>query len=47
MILQDCSQGILRLSQKIYIEKVFNRFGIMDCSLGDMPVTKRDKFSLT
>ena len=46
-ILQDHSQGILQLSQKSYIEKVLNRFDMMDCSSGDTPVAKGDKFSLT
>ena len=46
-ILRDRSQGILRLSQKSYIEKVLNRFGMKDCSSGDTPVAKGDKFSLT
>ena len=45
-ILQDRSQGILRLSQKSYIEKVLNRFGMKDCSSGDTPVAKGDKLSL-
>ena len=46
-ILQDRSQGILRLSQKSYIEKVLNRFGMKDFSSRDTPVAKGDKFSLT
>ena len=46
-ILRDRFQGILRLSQKRYIEKLLNRFGMKDCSLGDTPVAKGDKFSLT
>ena len=46
-ILRDGSQGILRLSQKSYIKKVLNRFGMKDCSSGDTPVAKGDKFSLT
>ena len=46
-ILQDRSQGILQLLQKSYIKKVSNRFNMKDCSLGGMPVTKGDKFSLT
>ena len=46
-ILRDRSQGILRLSQKRYIKKVLNRFGMKDCSLGDTPVAKGDKFNLT
>ena len=31
-ILRGRSQGILRLSQKSYIEKILNRFGMKDCS---------------
>ena len=46
-ILRNCFQGILRLSQKSYIKKVLNRFGMKDCSAGDMPIAKGDKFSLT
>ena len=46
-ILRDRSQGILRFTQKIYIKKVLNRFGMKDCSLGNTPVAKEDKFSLT
>ena len=46
-ILRDHSQLILRLSQKSYIEKVLNRFGMKDSSLGDTLVAKGDKFSLT
>ena len=46
-ILRDRSQGILRLSQRSYIEKVLNRFDMKDCSSGDMPVAKGNKFSLT
>ncbi|KAK4404157.1 Retrovirus-related Pol polyprotein from transposon TNT 1-94 [Sesamum angolense] len=40
------SRGILRLSQKNYIEKVLKRYGMQDCKPGDIPVTKGDKFSL-
>ena len=46
-ILQDHSQGILRLSQKSYIKKVLNRFDMKDCSPGDTHVAKGGKFSLT
>ena len=46
-ILQDHSQGHLRLSQKSYIKKVLNRFNMKDCSSGDTPIAKGDKFSLT
>ena len=45
-IYQDRSRGILRLSQKIYIDKVLKRFGMQDCKPGDTPVSKGDKFSL-
>ena len=46
-ILQDRSQGILRLSQKSSIDKVLKRFSMKDCSSLDTPVAKGDKFSLT
>ena len=46
-ILRDRSQGILRLSQKGYIEKVLSRFGMSSCSPGETPVAKGDKFSLS
>ena len=45
-ILRDRSQGILRLSQKNYIEKILSRFGMKDCAPGDTPVAKGDKFHL-
>ena len=45
-IYRDRSQGILRLSQKSYIDKVLKRFGMQDCKPGDTPVSKGDKFSL-
>ena len=44
---QDCSQGILGLSQKSYIDKVLKRFGMQDCRPGDTPVAKGDKSSLS
>ena len=43
---RDRSRGILGLSQKSYIEKVLQRFGMQDCKPGDTPVAKGDKFSL-
>ena len=43
---QDRSRGILRLSQKSYIEKVLKRFGMHKCKYGDTLVAKGDKFSL-
>lgn len=45
-ILQDHCQGILRLTQKSYIEMVLKRFGMKDCKLSGTPVAKGDMFSL-
>jgi len=45
-ILRDRSQGILRLSQKNYIEKILSRFSMKDCAPRDTPVAKGDKFHL-
>ncbi|CAH9069617.1 unnamed protein product [Cuscuta europaea] len=45
-ILRERSQGILRLSQRNYVDKVLKRFGMEDCRPGDTPVSKGDKFSL-
>uniref|UniRef100_UPI0020CAE8FC reverse transcriptase domain-containing protein n=1 Tax=Picosynechococcus sp. (strain ATCC 27264 / PCC 7002 / PR-6) TaxID=32049 RepID=UPI0020CAE8FC len=45
-ILQDRSQGILRLSQKNYIEKILSKFDMKDCAPRDTPVAKGDKFHL-
>ncbi|RDX62437.1 hypothetical protein CR513_59232, partial [Mucuna pruriens] len=45
-ILRDRSQGILRLSQENYINKVLQRFDMKDSKLGDTPIAKGDKFSL-
>jgi len=46
-IYQGGPRGILGLSQKIYIEKVFERYGMQDCKLGDTPGAKGNKFSLS
>ncbi|XP_050229335.2 beta-galactosidase 15-like [Mercurialis annua] len=43
---RDRSRGILGLSQKGYIEKVLQRFGMQNCRPHDTPVSKGDKFSL-
>ncbi|KAL8101103.1 hypothetical protein AgCh_033113 [Apium graveolens] len=40
------SRGILGLSQKSYIEKIPERYGMNDCAPIDTPVSKGDKFSL-
>ena len=45
-ILRDRSQGILRLSQRNYIDKILTRFGMQNSKPGDTPVSKGDKFSL-
>jgi len=45
-ILRDRSQGILRLSQESYIDKVLDRFSMKDSKPGDIPIAKGDKFSL-
>ncbi|XP_071902585.1 secreted RxLR effector protein 161-like [Coffea arabica] len=43
---RDRSQGVLGLSLKSYIEKVFKRYGMQNCKSGDTPVAKGDKFTL-
>ena len=43
---RDHSRGILGLSQKSYIDKVFRKFGMYDCKSGDTPIDKGNKFSL-
>jgi Reverse transcriptase (RNA-dependent DNA polymerase) len=45
-ILRERSQGILRLSQRNYIDKVLSRYGMKECKSGDTHVAKGDKFSL-
>jgi hypothetical protein len=42
---RDRNQRILKLSQKAYIEKVLERFGMKNCSTSIAPITKEDKFS--
>lgn len=44
---RDRSRGILGLSQKSYIDKVLQRFGMQNCRPHDTPVSKGDKFSLS
>ncbi|XP_042952175.1 secreted RxLR effector protein 161-like [Carya illinoinensis] len=46
-ILRDRKQGLLGLSQKSYIERVLERFGMKSCSSLDTPISKGDKFSLS
>ena len=45
-IYRDRPRGILRLSQKAYIDKVLSRFGMSNCAPGNTHVAKGDKFSL-
>jgi len=45
-ILRDHSQGILRLLEESYIDKVLNRFSMKYSKSGDTPISKGDKFSL-
>jgi len=45
-ILRDCSQGIIRLSQESYIDKLLDRFGMKDSKPRYTPIAKGDKFSL-
>ena len=40
------SQGLLDLSQKIYINKVLERFKMKKCLASPFPIQKGDKFSL-
>jgi hypothetical protein len=45
-IFRDRSRRLLGLSQKAYIERVLERFGMDKCSAGDAPIQKGDKFKL-
>jgi hypothetical protein len=45
-IFRDRSCGLLGLSQKQYIERVLERFGMENCSASVAPLQKGDKFSL-
>ncbi|XP_075102326.1 secreted RxLR effector protein 161-like [Nicotiana tabacum] len=45
-IFRTRSQGLLRLSQKGYIERILERFNMNNCSAGIVPIQKGDKFSL-
>jgi hypothetical protein len=44
-IFRDRKEGLLGLSQKGYINKVLERFGMDKCSPGSVPILKGDKFS--
>ena len=45
-IYRDRPKIILGLSQKGYIEKLLQRYGIQDCKPLDTPISKGDKLSL-
>ena len=45
-IYRDRSKDILGLSQKGYIEKLLQRYGMQDCKPLDTPIAKGDKLSL-
>ena len=44
-ILRDRPSGILRLSQKTYIESILKMFNMQSCSSGKAPIVKGDRFS--
>jgi hypothetical protein len=41
---RDRSKGVLRLSQKAYIEKVLKKFSMHKCSLSHAPIVKGDRY---
>ena len=43
---RDRSRGILRLSQKYYINRILERFNMSMCSIGDTPAVEGDKLSI-
>ena len=45
-ILRDRSQGIIRLSQESYVDKVLDRLSTKDSKPRDTPIAKGDKFNL-
>ena len=47
MIYRDRSNDILGLSQKGYIEKLIQRYGMQHCKPLDTPIAKGDKLSLS
>ncbi|WJZ96796.1 hypothetical protein VitviT2T_015444 [Vitis vinifera] len=44
-ILHDRANGVLKLSQRTYIEKILKRFNMHNCSSTRAPIVKGDKFS--
>ena len=45
-IYRDRYKNILELSQKGYIKKLLQRYGMQDCKPLDVPISKGDKLSL-
>ncbi|CAI9756700.1 unnamed protein product [Fraxinus pennsylvanica] len=43
-IYRDRNRDSLRLSQKVYIRHVLERFNMQNCTLGDVPIIKGDTF---
>ncbi|KAK8944290.1 hypothetical protein KSP39_PZI008184 [Platanthera zijinensis] len=46
-IIRDRSHYTLSLSQKAYIERILERFSMLGCKHGDVPVLKDDRLSLS
>ncbi|KAL6227857.1 hypothetical protein ACLB2K_001813 [Fragaria x ananassa] len=44
-ITRDRKRGLLGISQESYIDKVLRRFSMENCSGGDLPMSKGDKFN--
>ena len=44
-ILRDRANGVIKLSQRTYIEKILKRFNMHNCSSTRAPIVKGDKFS--
>ena len=44
-ILRDRANGVLKLSQRTYIEKILKRLNMHNCSSTKAPIVKGDKFS--
>ena len=44
-ILRDRPNGMLRLSQQVYIEHILKRFNMQSCNSGKTPIVKGDRFS--
>ena len=42
---RDRAQGVLGLSQKAYIEKIFKRYNMDKCNTSSVPIQKGNKFS--